>query len=55
MRDYIHVVDLAKGHIAALNKLQSDPGCVVYNLGTGLPRRFEDAVLGFHATLQSSR
>jgi len=36
VRDYIHVVDLADGHIAALNKL-SDPsiGCEVYNLGTG--------------------
>ncbi|KAH6760928.1 UDP-D-glucose/UDP-D-galactose 4-epimerase 5 [Perilla frutescens var. hirtella] len=36
VRDYIHVVDLADGHIAALNKV-SDPsvGCEVYNLGTG--------------------
>ncbi|RYR26062.1 hypothetical protein Ahy_B02g060212 isoform C [Arachis hypogaea] len=36
VRDYIHVVDLADGHIAALNKLE-DPkiGCEVYNLGTG--------------------
>ncbi|KAL4310484.1 hypothetical protein GQ457_01G025570 [Hibiscus cannabinus] len=36
VRDYIHVVDLADGHIAALRKL-SDPniGCEVYNLGTG--------------------
>ncbi|KAL1187231.1 hypothetical protein V6Z11_A01G235600 [Gossypium hirsutum] len=36
VRDYIHVVDLADGHIAALKKL-SDPkiGCDVYNLGTG--------------------
>ena len=36
MRDYIHVVDLAKGHLAALTKLQSGPGCVTYNLGTGV-------------------
>lgn len=35
IRDYIHVVDLAEGHIAALKKLESDPGLVVYNLGTG--------------------
>ena len=35
IRDYIHVVDLAKGHIAALKKLESNPGYVVYNLGTG--------------------
>ncbi|KAM7494350.1 hypothetical protein LguiB_028959 [Lonicera macranthoides] len=36
VRDYIHVVDLAHGHLAALSKL-SDPciGCEVYNLGTG--------------------
>ncbi|XP_012486651.1 UDP-glucose 4-epimerase GEPI48 [Gossypium raimondii] len=36
VRDYIHIVDLADGHIAALRKL-SDPkiGCEVYNLGTG--------------------
>lgn len=35
VRDYIHVVDLAKGHLAALRKLESNPGCVTYNLGTG--------------------
>jgi len=35
VRDYIHVVDLAKGHLAALRKLETNPGCVTYNLGTG--------------------
>ncbi len=35
VRDYIHVVDLAKGHIAALQKLSENCGLVVYNLGTG--------------------
>uniref|UniRef100_A0A8C2Z074 UDP-glucose 4-epimerase n=1 Tax=Cyclopterus lumpus TaxID=8103 RepID=A0A8C2Z074_CYCLU len=35
VRDYIHVVDLAKGHIAALKKLKDNCGCQVYNLGTG--------------------
>uniref|UniRef100_A0AAR2JK94 UDP-glucose 4-epimerase n=1 Tax=Pygocentrus nattereri TaxID=42514 RepID=A0AAR2JK94_PYGNA len=35
VRDYIHVVDLAKGHIAALRKLKDNDGCKVYNLGTG--------------------
>ncbi|KAG8451633.1 hypothetical protein GDO86_003721 [Hymenochirus boettgeri] len=35
VRDYIHIVDLAKGHIAALKKLESINGCKVYNLGTG--------------------
>lgn len=35
VRDYIHVVDLARGHIKALQKLTEKPGLVVYNLGTG--------------------
>lgn len=35
VRDYIHVVDLAIGHVKALDKLSTNPGLVVYNLGTG--------------------
>ena len=35
VRDYIHVVDLAKGHVCALNKLLKDNGVHIYNLGTG--------------------
>jgi len=35
VRDYIHVVDLARGHIKALEKLTEKPGLVTYNLGTG--------------------
>ena len=35
VRDYIHVVDLAKGHIAALKALDRIDGCKAYNLGTG--------------------
>ena len=35
VRDYIHVVDLAKGHIAALSKIEQNSGLVTYNLGTG--------------------
>jgi len=35
LRDYIHVCDLAKGHIKALEKVQKEKGCFVYNLGTG--------------------
>lgn len=35
VRDYIHVLDLAAGHIAALAKLEEKPGLVIYNLGTG--------------------
>lgn len=36
VRDYIHVVDLAKGHVAALKKLESGEGIYTYNLGTGV-------------------
>jgi len=35
VRDYIHVVDLAKGHLKALERLVARPGVVTYNLGTG--------------------
>nr|BAG55466.1 UDP-glucose 4-epimerase [uncultured bacterium] len=35
VRDYIHVVDLARGHLAALDKLADKPGVGAYNLGTG--------------------
>lgn len=35
VRDYIHVVDLAIGHLKTLKKLNSNPGIVTYNLGTG--------------------
>ncbi|NXY54029.1 GALE epimerase, partial [Callaeas wilsoni] len=35
VRDYIHVMDLAKGHIAALKKLKENCGFKIYNLGTG--------------------
>jgi UDP-glucose 4-epimerase len=35
MRDYIHVVDLAIGHVKTLDKLATAPGVVTYNLGTG--------------------
>ncbi len=35
VRDFIHVVDLALGHVQALEKLSKKPGVVVYNLGTG--------------------
>ncbi|ACJ28424.1 UDP-glucose C4 epimerase [Shewanella piezotolerans WP3] len=35
VRDYIHVVDLAVGHLRALDKLRTKPGLVTYNLGTG--------------------
>jgi UDP-glucose 4-epimerase len=50
MRDYIHVVDLAIGHVKTLDKLATAPGIVTYNLGTGrgnsvleMVRAFEQA------------
>ena len=36
-RDYIHVMDLAEGHVAALSYLNKNTGCEVLNLGTGVP------------------
>ena len=35
VRDYIHVVDLARGHVAAVSYVAGHPGCQVFNLGTG--------------------
>ena len=35
VRDYIHVVDLANGHVKALAKFDGEPGVFIYNLGTG--------------------
>ena len=35
IRDYIHVCDLAHGHLLAIKKLMENPGLVIYNLGTG--------------------
>lgn len=35
VRDYIHVVDLAQGHVKAIEKLLENPGVKIYNLGTG--------------------
>lgn len=47
VRDYIHVVDLAKGHLAALKKLEEKPGLVTYNLGTGQGYSVLDLVKSF--------
>ncbi len=35
VRDYIHVCDLAAGHVCALKKIEENPGVAIYNLGTG--------------------
>lgn len=47
VRDYIHVVDLALGHLKALEKLKSNPGIVTYNLGTGKGYSVLDIVNAF--------
>ncbi len=47
VRDYIHVLDLAGGHILALKKLNSKPGIVIYNLGTGNGYSVLDMVKAF--------
>ena len=47
VRDYIHVVDLAKGHVAALRKLQSSAGIYTYNLGTGIGYSVLDVLHAF--------
>lgn len=49
VRDYIHVVDLAKGHLAALNKLNANPGLVIYNLGTGRGTSVLEMVAAFES------
>ena len=50
VRDYIHVVDLANGHVKALKKIEENAGLKIYNLGTGhgysvldIVKNFEDA------------
>ena len=47
VRDYIHVVDLAIGHVAALRKVQENAGLKVYNLGTGVGYSVLDIVKNF--------
>jgi UDP-glucose 4-epimerase len=47
VRDYIHVVDLAKGHVKALEKLRTNPGLVTYNLGTGIGYSVLDLIKTF--------
>jgi UDP-glucose 4-epimerase len=47
VRDYIHVTDLARGHLRALEKLKASPGIVTYNLGTGRGYSVLDVVGAF--------
>lgn len=47
VRDYIHVVDLAKGHVCALKKIKDQCGLKIYNLGTGVGYSVLDVVKNF--------
>ncbi|NLA77369.1 MAG: UDP-glucose 4-epimerase GalE [Clostridiales bacterium] len=47
VRDYIHVVDLAAGHVKAVSKIEDAPGLYVYNLGTGKGYSVFDIVRAF--------
>ena len=47
VRDYIHVVDLAKGHVAAIRYAVENHGCEVFNLGTGVGYSVLDMVKAF--------
>ena len=47
VRDYIHVVDLAKGHVAAVKYVEKNKGCDVFNLGTGTGYSVLDMVKAF--------
>jgi len=49
VRDYIHVVDLAKGHVKAVNKIRENCGIKIYNLGTGQGYSVLDIVKNFEA------
>ena len=50
VRDYIHVVDLAKGHVKAIEKLSGNPGIITVNLGTGKGY----SVLELHAAFEKA-
>lgn len=47
VRDYIHVVDLAVGHLKAIDKLAANPGLAIYNLGTGKGNSVLEVVAAF--------
>ena len=47
VRDYIHVVDLARGHVKAIQKLADNEGVSIYNLGTGKGYSVLDVIHAF--------
>lgn len=54
VRDYIHVVDLALGHILAIEKINSNPGLIIYNLGTGKGYSVLEMVYAFEKAIGKS-
>jgi UDP-glucose 4-epimerase len=54
IRDYIHVVDLARGHLRALEYLSNQPGCTTHNLGTGKGYSVLEVVSAFEAAAGKS-
>ncbi len=54
VRDYIHVVDLARGHLAALNYLAQGPQLAVHNLGTGHGSSVLEAITAFETACGKS-
>lgn len=47
VRDYVHVVDVANGHLRALEKLKDNPGLETYNLGTGMGSSVLEIIAAF--------
>ena len=54
VRDYIHVADLAKGHVAAIDYINKHNGLNIFNLGTGVGYRVLDIVKAFEETTGQS-
>ena len=52
IRDYIHIMDLAAGHIKALEKFEQNPGQVTYNLGTGRGYSVMEVIAAFEKACQ---
>jgi UDP-glucose 4-epimerase len=52
VRDYIHVMDLAAGHLKALEKLNTNPGLVMYNLGAGRGYSVMEVIQAFEKACQ---
>jgi UDP-glucose 4-epimerase len=52
IRDYIHILDLADGHIKALEKLETNPSLVTYNLGTGRGYSVMEVIKAFEKACQ---